>query len=90
MKETAITVTEAARNFADCINRAYYQNMSFVLLKNGKPVARIVPAKPKVCLGKGLAAALAKTSLSDEEARAWYKDIVDARAKLQPPADKWQ
>ena len=36
MKRTTITVTEAARNFADCINRAHYQNTSFVLLKNGR------------------------------------------------------
>ena len=34
MKETTITVTEAARNFADCVNRAHYQNTTFVLLKN--------------------------------------------------------
>ena len=35
MKETIITVTEAARNFADCINRTHYQGTSFLLLKNG-------------------------------------------------------
>jgi antitoxin (DNA-binding transcriptional repressor) of toxin-antitoxin stability system len=63
--------------------------MSFVLLKNGKPVARIVPEK-QVCLGKDLAEALAKTSLSDEEARAWHKDLVEARRSLQAPADKEQ
>ena len=28
-----ISVTEAARNFADCVNRAHYQNVTFVLLK---------------------------------------------------------
>jgi prevent-host-death family protein len=43
MKEETITVTEAARNFAECVNRAHYQDVTFVLLKNGEPVARIVP-----------------------------------------------
>lgn len=43
MKPISITVTEAARNFADCINRARYQGATFILLKNGIPVARIVP-----------------------------------------------
>ena len=43
MKTTPISVTEAARNFADCVNRVRYQNMTFVLLKNGTPVARLVP-----------------------------------------------
>lgn len=38
MKKTGITLTEAARNVADCINRAYYQNVAFVLLKNGETV----------------------------------------------------
>ena len=31
MKRTTITVTDAARNFADCVNRAHYQNVTFVL-----------------------------------------------------------
>ncbi len=40
MSETIITVTEAARNFADCVNRSHYQKTTFVLLKNGVPFAR--------------------------------------------------
>jgi len=40
MTKTRISVTEAARNFADCVNRAHYQNATFVLLRNGEPVAR--------------------------------------------------
>src|SRR5580658_1737903 len=34
MRKKAISVTEAARNFADCVNRAHYQNVTFVLLRN--------------------------------------------------------
>jgi|HubBroStandDraft_5_1064220.scaffolds.fasta_scaffold378208_1 antitoxin (DNA-binding transcriptional repressor) of toxin-antitoxin stability system len=43
MRTVAISVTEAARNFADCINRVRYQGTSFILHKNGIAVARIVP-----------------------------------------------
>ena len=43
MRETTISVTDAARNFADCVNRVRYQNVTFVLLRNGSPVARLVP-----------------------------------------------
>lgn len=43
MRELVISVTQAARRFADCINRVRYQGTSFVLQKNGVPVARIVP-----------------------------------------------
>ena len=90
MKTTNITVTEAARNFADCVNRAHYQNVTFVLLKNGSPVARLVPDNEKICLGRDLAAALGKTELSQEEARAWRRDLRAARKALKAPADKWR
>jgi hypothetical protein len=30
MKTVSIPVTEAARNFAECINRAHYQDTTFV------------------------------------------------------------
>ncbi len=43
MRELVISVTQAARRFADCVNRVRYQGTSFVLQKNGVPVARIVP-----------------------------------------------
>ena len=90
MKETVITVTEAARNFADCINRTYYQNTTFVLLKNGKAVARLVPERQKVCNGQDLAEAIGKVELSAQEARAWLKDMASSRKRLFAPRDKWQ
>jgi antitoxin (DNA-binding transcriptional repressor) of toxin-antitoxin stability system len=90
MRKTTISVTEAARNFADCINRAHYQNVTFVLLKNGLPVARLVPDTEKVCTGRDLADALAKTKLSEEEAKAWRRDLKNARKTLKTPVDKWR
>jgi antitoxin (DNA-binding transcriptional repressor) of toxin-antitoxin stability system len=88
--KTIITVTEAARNFADCINRAHYHNVTFVLLKNGSPVARLVPDGEKVCIGRDLAHVLAETKLSSDEARAWRSDAQAARKALKAPADKWR
>jgi antitoxin (DNA-binding transcriptional repressor) of toxin-antitoxin stability system len=90
MRKTTISVTEAARNFADCVNRAHYQNVTFVLLKNGSPVARLVPDNQKVCRGRDLADALAATELPNEEARAWRRDLQSARATLKTPAVKWR
>jgi antitoxin (DNA-binding transcriptional repressor) of toxin-antitoxin stability system len=43
MRIVSLSVTEASRNFADCVNRARYQGTTFVLHKNGVAVARIVP-----------------------------------------------
>jgi antitoxin (DNA-binding transcriptional repressor) of toxin-antitoxin stability system len=90
MRKTTISVTDAARNFADCVNRAHYQNVTFVLLKNGSPFARLVPENEKVCLGRDLAEALAETALPPDEAKAWRRDLHRARKTLKAPADKWQ
>ena len=94
MREKAISVTEAARNFADCVNRAHYQGMTFVLHKNGVPVARIVPESKKARTGREIAAALRvalkDVHLGEEEATAWLHDLEEARKNLPPPVDKWQ
>lgn len=83
-------MTEAARNFADCVNRAHYQNVTFVLLKNGVPVARLSPDNEKTCSGLDLASAIAGVELTTEEAKAWGRDLRAARKKLKEPIDKWQ
>jgi antitoxin (DNA-binding transcriptional repressor) of toxin-antitoxin stability system len=83
MKSMAITVTEAARNFADCINRASNQDVTFVLLKNGSPVAQLVPNKEKVCTGSDLAAILSTARLTDRESKAWRRDLQASRKALK-------
>jgi antitoxin (DNA-binding transcriptional repressor) of toxin-antitoxin stability system len=88
MRKTKITVTECARNFAKCVNRAHDQNTEFVLLKNGKPVARITPENKKVCTGLALAEAVSKAALSADEARSWHKDLATARKRLTAPKRK--
>ncbi|HTB92344.1 MAG TPA: hypothetical protein VK728_05905 [Candidatus Sulfotelmatobacter sp.] len=90
MKKTKISVTDAARNFADCVNRTHYQRLSFVLVKNGKAVAQLVPDGEKVCLGRDAAEALAKVKLSPKEASAWRRDLKAGRKILKTPTDKWR
>jgi len=82
MKKIPISVTEAARNFADCVNRAHYQDVTFVLLKNGAPVAQLAPNVDKVCTGRDLAALLAKVNLSDSQLKAWRRDLMASRRAL--------
>jgi prevent-host-death family protein len=99
MSEEVITVTEAARNFADCVNRARYQGTSFVLHRNGEPVARIVPVsggKKKTHPGNGRELAQAfrearkESGLTSEDADLWLQELQAARAALLPVRDKWQ
>jgi antitoxin (DNA-binding transcriptional repressor) of toxin-antitoxin stability system len=88
MKEETISVTEAARNFSECVNRARYQNVTFVLIKNGAPVARLGPAGGKVYSNRELVAVLRKNRLSPENAKAWRADLRRAHKILKPPVDK--
>jgi len=90
MSDTVISVTEAARRFADCVNRAHYQSQTFLLLKNGVPFARLVPAGRPICSGRDLAEALQSVELTDAEAEAWHRDLRGARTMLQTPSDQWQ
>ncbi len=90
MKKVSISVTEAARNFADCVNRVHYQDVTFVLLKNGTPVAQLAPNVDKVCTGRDLAALLASINLTDSELKAWRRDLVASRKALKGAEDKWR
>jgi len=90
MQKRTISVSEAARNFADCVSRVHYQNTAFVLLKNGKPVARLVPDGEKSCTGEELAEALAENKLPPDEAAAWHRDLQTAHRTLNAPKDKWR
>lgn len=84
-----ISVTEAARSFADCVNRAHYQRVTFVLLKGGSPVARIVPDEERVCTGAELSRALTSAKLAGREASSWGRDLREARNRLKPVRGKW-
>lgn len=91
MAKIEISVTDAARNFSDCVNRVRYQDMTFVLLKNGTPVAKLTPfEEPKASTGAELAAALLGVALTDEESKAWGEDLERARASLIRTVDKWE
>jgi len=85
METCTISVTEASRNFSDCVNRARYQGTSFLLVKGGLPVARILPASRKPTRGSELADALSripeKIHLEDKEATSWLHDLEQGRGQ---------
>jgi hypothetical protein len=85
-----LSVTDAARRFADVVNRAFYRHETTVLVKNGVAVAYVAPMAPS-----GIAAAeLAHRwpllpRLSRTDAAVFAEDIAVARAGLLPPTDPW-
>ena len=85
-----ITVTEASRGFADLVNRVRYRRESAVLMRGGKPVAKIVPVDEPAKTGGELAflwPALPHLDLA--EAEAFAHDLEGARGTLPLPANKW-
>ena len=86
-----VSVTEAARNFADIVNRAYYRGETTVLMRNGMAVAHIAPAAP---IGLPAAEVLRRWKLrrhlSPEEGEAFARDIEDMRKSVPPLHDPWE
>jgi len=94
MEIVSISVTEASRNFADCVNRARYQGTTFILEKNGNPVARIVPTVRKPERGQEVAVTLRKAVADvhpgEEEATSWLHDLEQARGAMAPQGKPWR
>ena len=87
MKDRRMTVTEAARNFADLVSRSFYKGDSTILMKSGEPVAKIVPIGDGSRLGRDLAARWRDmVHLSKQEAAAFADDVEGAREKLRLPS----
>ena len=90
--ESTITVTEAAQNFSDVINRVVYRGESAILTHNGKVVARIVPEKRKGLTGTELAEIWSnRTRMPRTEADAFANDIKEGRRLYNQPEtrDLW-
>jgi antitoxin (DNA-binding transcriptional repressor) of toxin-antitoxin stability system len=94
MEIVSISVTEASRNFADCVNRARYQGTIFILEKNGSQVARIVPTVRRPQRGQEVAAALRKAvedvHPGEEEATSWLHDLEQSRNAMAPQGKPWR
>jgi prevent-host-death family protein len=87
-----LTVTEAARNFSDVVNKVFYRGESMALTRGGKVVARLVPASDiEAPTGREVLAGW-KTlpHLSGDEAETFAADIEKGRQSLnRNPTSKW-
>ena len=91
MKGT-ISVTEAVRNFADFINRVAYRGEHFVLVRGGRPVARLVPVPQAGRLGDLPDLMANVPSLGAQEAEGLSRDMEEASKELPPlpEGDSWE
>ncbi len=76
-----LSVTEVARNFADCINRVAYRGERFVLVRGKKVLAELVPVPKGGRLGELPALLNSLPRLTEQDARSFARDLSKARSK---------
>lgn len=85
-----LTVTEAARRFADVVSRAFYRHETTVLVKNGVAVAYVAPMTPAGIPAGELAHRWhLLPRLSPADAESFAQDLVAVRSAVEGPADPW-
>lgn len=88
--EQLLSVTEAARNFSEIINRVYYQRQTYLLTRGGTVVAKLTTTA-KTLTGAELAERWPHhPPLDAEDAARWEEELAQARAALRlPEASTW-
>ncbi len=84
-----VTVTEVARNLSDFFSRVHYQGAGALVMKGGKPLVKVTPARrPKTC---GELAVIWPTlpEIPAEESVRFERDLKSARRNLLPTSSKW-
>ncbi len=82
-----ISATEAARNFSRVIDAAAHRGESFVVERNGEPVAEIRPARRPPTIADALA--LMRTAPLDREFARDVAEVIAERQTMMPPVDRW-
>ena len=90
MSEIAISAVDAAKDFPRLIERLENHHESAVIVRDGHPVARLVPWKQPAAGGEELADRWAQHDrLPPEEAEAFARDLESARTSLTPLRAAW-
>jgi len=86
-----MSVTAAARQLTEVVERICRRNESALLLKKGEPVARIVPVSVRPKSGGELARLWAALPhLSRANADAFAADLATSRRKLPLLRSQWE
>lgn len=85
--EHRISATELARKLGDILGRVRYRGDSFVVERNGDPVARLVPLPEKGI--SSLREALGAWQGAGEPDLGFAEDLQRIRAADRPPENVW-
>jgi len=86
------SVAEVARHFTEYLDRVANRGETFVLMREGKPVAELRPVVASRRLGDLPEVLASLPHLTEEEAASFDEDITAARAELNRTAirDPWE
>jgi antitoxin (DNA-binding transcriptional repressor) of toxin-antitoxin stability system len=92
MMSQTLSVTEAARHFAEYINRVAYRGECFALVRGNKPIAELRPLPAGKRLAELPAVFASLPHLSPTEAAQLADDLTAAREALARAEvhDPWQ
>ncbi len=74
-----VSITEAARNFSDFVNRVAYRGESFFLIRGKRRVASLKPANAVVSVSELQQALLDLPALEAQERTRWLEDLNQLR-----------
>jgi prevent-host-death family protein len=78
-----VTATEAARRFADVLDSVERDGETFLIVRRGRPVARLEPANA----GRGSEIKALLRCVPDDP--AWLDEVREMRAALQVQDPSW-
>jgi prevent-host-death family protein len=87
--EHRITATELARRIGDVLGRVRYRGDTFVVERNGDPVARITPLPGQTVVTLREALAIWEAARPSEPDPSFADDLERVNASDEPPDDPW-
>lgn len=85
---TSISVTEAARNFSEVINRVHYQGQTFLLTRGGKIVARLIGTEKVMTGAEFVRLWDERPRLDPEDADLWAAELAEDQKSVLPPEER--
>ncbi|MEM1156867.1 MAG: hypothetical protein AAF649_06540 [Verrucomicrobiota bacterium] len=83
MKGQNVSITEAARNFSDFVNRVAYRGESFFLIRGKRRVASLKPAQAVISISDLQQALMDLPALEPRERERWLEDLKQLRGRAQ-------
>ncbi len=91
MNETVLTVEDAARCLPDLVERIHAGGEAALLVKSGRPLARIVAVQDREQVADDLIAFLRRWRIEHPEPDEQFAEAVEeSRRSVKPPRDPWE